>query len=210
MEEVQGRLTLSYLSRVLSVILHPVFMPLYGLLLIFNAPTFLVHLPYNIKRVIFLLAMVNMTVVPIAMLPLLRYRNLISTYSMESSRERVFPLTLGVLLYAVTTVIFYSYQIPVLIKSFMLAATVTSLILLVTTFWWKISIHSAGLGGLLATVMALSIRMGANLELLWIGLMLISALVMMSRLYLRVHSPAQVYTGFLAGFVTFLIIMVIF
>jgi len=210
MEEVNERSTPYLLSRLLSILFHPIFLPVYGLLIIFNAPTFMVHLPYNIKRVIFLLATVNMTVVPLAMMPLLRYRNLITSYSMESARERVFPLSLGVLLYTVTTVIFYSYQIPVLIKSFMLAASITSLLLLIITFWWKISIHSAGIGGLLATVMALSIRMGADLAVLWIVMILLSGIVMTSRLYLKVHTPPQVYWGFLAGFTTFIITMGVF
>lgn len=207
MDMEKGRESLKALSRVLSILFHPVFLPVYGLLIIFNAPTFMVHLPYDIKKVIFLLATVNMTVVPLAMIPLLRYRNLITSYSMDSARERILPLSLGVMLYTVTTIIFYSYQIPVLIKSFMLAASVTSLLLLVITFKWKISIHSAGLGGLLATVVALSIRMSANLAPLWIVMILLSGLVLMSRLYLRAHSPAQVYTGFFTGFTSFIIIM---
>jgi len=207
MEEQKEKMTLNLLSQVISVVFHPVFLPVYGLLIIFNAPTFMVYLPYDIKRVIFLLATVNMTVVPLALIPLLRYRNLITSYSMESASERIIPLSLGVLLYTVTTVIFYSYQIPVLIKSFMLAASVTSLILLVITFWWKISIHSAGLGALLATVMSLSIRMEARLATLLIVMILLSGLVMTSRLYLRAHNPSQVYGGFVTGFAAFIIIM---
>lgn len=210
MEEKKGRALPGFLAQLLSVLFHPVFMPVYGLLLIFNAPTFMVHLPYNIKRVIFLLATVNMTVVPLAMMPLLRYRNLITSYNMENARERVIPMTLGVMMYTVTTIIFYSYQIPLLIKSFMLAASVTSFILLVITFRWKISIHSAGMGGLLATVMALSLRMGAGLTEIWLVLVFLSGLVMMSRLYLRGHNPMQVYTGFATGFITFIVIMWLF
>ncbi|MEZ5011781.1 MAG: phosphatase PAP2 family protein [Bacteroidales bacterium] len=199
-----------YLSQGLSVLFHPAFLPVYGLLLIFNAPTFMVHLPYDIKRIIFLMATVNMTVVPLALMPLLKYRNMITSYGMETTRERVIPLTLGVMMYTVTTIIFFTYQIPVLIKSFMLASTVTSFIILVITFRWKISIHSAGMGGLLATAMALSVRMNADLRWVVMAIIFLSGVVMASRLYLRVHTPAQVYTGFVAGFTVFMIVMTMF
>lgn len=196
-----------YFSQGLSVLFHPAFLPVYGLLLIFNAPTFMVHLPYEIKRVIFMMATVNMTVVPMALMPLLKYRNLITSYGMETTRERVIPLSLGVMMYTITTIIFYTYQIPVLIKSFMLASTVTSFIILIITFKWKISIHSAGMGGLLATAMSLSIRMNADISWVIISIIFLSGLVMATRLYLRVHTPGQVYAGFVAGFAIFLIVM---
>lgn len=198
------------ISQVLAVVFHPVFLPVYGLLIIFNAPTFMVHLPYSMKKVIFMLAAVNMTVVPLAMLPLLKYRNIILSYNMETTRERLIPVSLGLVMYIITTVVFFSYQIPMLIKTFMLSATIASSILLVLTFRFKVSYHSAGMGGLMGAVLALSIRMGASLSGLLMALLFISAVVMTSRLYLRAHSPAQVYTGFLVGFVPFVVVMVYF
>jgi membrane-associated phospholipid phosphatase len=197
-------------SQIMAVVFHPVFIPVYGLLLIFNAPTFMVHLPYQMKRVIFMLVAVNMTIVPLALLPLLRYRNIITSYRMETNRERVIPLSLGLIMYLVTTILLFNYQIPNLIKSFMLSATISSFLILMFTFRWKISIHSAGVGGIIAATMALSVRMGASLSWLLVVLIFLSGLVMMSRLFLKVHSPGQVYTGFLVGFIPFILIMLFY
>lgn len=208
MNSLVKREPLRVLSHIVSLLFNPVFMPVYGLLIIFNAPTIFIYIPFNIKRVIFLLAVVNMTVVPIAMLPFFKYRNIISSFSLSETGDRIMPLAMGLMMYIITTVIFYSYQIPVMIKSFMLAATVTAFLVLLVTLRWKISIHSAGVGALLATVMALSIRMGAPLTIYLAALIVISGAVMTSRLYLGVHSPKQVYWGFAAGFLPFMIIMV--
>ncbi len=210
MEEKRSTRILRLLSMVISIVMHPVFLPVYGLLLIFNAPTFMVHLPAGIKRVIFLLTAVNMTIVPVALLPLLKMRNVITSYSMELRKERIIPLALGTMMYVVTTVIFYSYQIPVIIKSFMLSASLTSFLILIITFNWKISVHAAGAGGLLATVMVLSIRMYADLIIFWLPLIVLTGILMSARLYLRSHNPAQVYTGFLIGFVSFSLVMFFF
>lgn len=210
MNHTEKREPLRLISEVVSILFHPVFMPLYGLLIIFLAPTIFIYIPGNVKRVIFMLVMINMTVVPLAMLPLFRYRNIISSFSLTDAGERVMPLALGLLMYILTTIIFFSYQIPALIKSFILAASVALFILLMVTLMWKISIHSAGMGGLLATVMALSLRMGAPLTGYMVALILFSGVVMAARLYLGAHKPGQVYLGFLAGFLPFMVIMLLF
>jgi hypothetical protein len=210
MNDNEKREPLRIISEVVSILFHPVFMPVYGLLIIFFAPTIFIYIPGNVKRVIFMLVLINMTVVPLAMMPLFRYRNIISSYSLEGRQERVMPLALGLLMYILTTIIFFSYQIPVLIKTFMLAASVTAFIVLVITMMWKISIHSAGMGGLMATVIALSLRMGTPLTAYLAALIAISGVVLTARLYLGAHRPLQVYLGFMAGFLPFIIIMLFF
>lgn len=197
-------------ANILSVVAHPAFLPVYGLLIIFNAPTFMVHLPASLKRIIFMLATINMTVVPIAFLPLLKYRNVISSYQMDSRKERIIPLAMGTMMYVVTTIIFFSYEIPQLIKLFMMASSVLSFLLLVITFRWKISIHAAGMGALLASVLVLSLRMMADLAPILIGLLILSGVLLSSRLFLKAHKPAQVYLGFLLGFLSMFIVMMIF
>jgi len=209
MEERGSQKIVRQISTIVSVAFHPVFMPVYGLLVIFYAPTFMVHLPDPMKRVIFLLASINMTVVPLAMMPLLKYRNVIRSYQMEMRNERIIPLALGTMMYIITTVIFYSYQIPVLIKSFMLAASISATLILIITFNWKISVHSAGMGALLATSIVLSLRMRTNLIAIWIPLLALTGLIMSSRLYLSSHRPSQVYAGFLLGFITVFVVMMI-
>lgn len=197
-------------SNIFSIVLHPVFLPIYGLLIIFNAPTFLVHLPASLKRIIFLLATINMAIVPIALLPFLKYRNLIQTYHIDKRQERILPLAIGTMMYIVTTVIFFSYEIPQIIKSFVLSASLCSVIILGITFYWKVSIHSAGMGALLASVTVLSTRMMADLSIIWIVLLILSGLLLSARLYLKSHNPLQIYIGFLTGFLSVFIVMTIY
>jgi membrane-associated phospholipid phosphatase len=151
-----------------------------------------------------------MTVVPVAFMPLLKYRKVISSYSMNTRTDRIIPMAIGSLMYIITTIIFYSFQIPGIIKSFILASTIIALLILIITLKWKISIHSAGLGSLLAAVMALSIRTYSDLTRIWVILIIFSGLVMAARLYLNSHKPSQVYSGFALGFIIMWLTMVIF
>jgi len=210
MEESKKGSVLRTAANILSLVAHPVFLPVYGLLIIFNAPTFMVHLPASLKRIIFMLATINMTVVPMAFLPLLKYRKLIDSYQMDSRKERIIPLAMGTMMYIVTTIIFFSYEIPQLIKLFMMASSVLSFLLLVITFWWKISIHAAGIGALLASVLVLSLRMMADLTPILMGLLILSGVLLSSRLFLKAHKPVQVYSGFLLGLFSMFIVMMIF
>ncbi len=214
MTELREIKSLQIVSQILSVIFFPGFLPIYGLIVIFNAPTVFSYelaVRYgNLKGVILLLAFINMTVVPVALMPLLRYRNIISSYSMNERSDRIIPMALGCLMYLITTIMYYSFHIPEIIRSFILATTILAILILVITLKWKISIHSAGLGSLLATVMALSVRMYANLSSIWIPLIFIAGLVMASRLYLNSHKPAQIYAGFALGFITIWLTLVTF
>lgn len=214
MTDKQENRILKVVAQTLSVIFFPGFLPVYGLMIIFYAPTIFsweLAVRYDgLKGTVLLLAFVNMTVVPVALMPLLRYRNIISSYTMNTRTDRIIPLAIGCLMYLLTTILFYSFHIPELIRTFVLATTILAVLVLIITTRWKISVHSAGLGSLLAIVMTLSARMHANLTLIWVIVMLLAGMVMAARLYLRSHKPAQVYSGFALGFMVIWLVMVVF
>jgi membrane-associated phospholipid phosphatase len=74
--------------------------------------------------------------------------------------------------------------------------------LTVVTFFWKMSAHMTGLGGLLAVVWVMGSYFSTfsvvYLLLLSLGL---TGIVASSRLYLDAHRPVEVYGGLLAGFI---------
>ena len=53
----EGNITLTdRLARMVPFVFHPLFMPLYGLVILLSAPTFLKYLPPAAKRVLLLVA----------------------------------------------------------------------------------------------------------------------------------------------------------
>lgn len=186
-------------ARIISVIFHPVFMVFYGLTILLFAPTFLGYLPLELKRILFLVVIVNNVLVPLALLPIFRYRNLISSYDIEEKNERTVPLLTASILYCTTSFIIFRFQIPFLLKSFIFATAVLSIIVSVINFWWKISIHSVGAGALTATVFVLSLKMHTPLTWHLIASILTSGLILSARLRLNSHSLSQVWIGFFTG-----------
>lgn len=188
------------LARIISVIFHPLFMPVYGLLILFTAPTFLKYLPAQVKFLLMAIVLINNVLLPVGMLPLLRYRNVISSYSIEDRTERIIPLLLASILYCTTSFIIFRYQIPFFIKSFIFATSIVAIILSMINFWWKISIHAAAAGALTAMVIMLSFRMHTGLILHLAAVIVVSGMILSSRLKLDAHDPAQVWAGYFTGF----------
>jgi hypothetical protein len=188
-------------ARTISVIFYPLFMPLYGLVVIFAAPTLFWYIPIRAKEILFFIFLVNNLFIPVALMPFFRYRNLISSWFIENRSERTIPLMTVALLYAVTSFILSRLEIPMFFKAYGYSLTMLTLVLLTINRWWKISLHSAGAGALISVVLVLSLRMSASLPFYLAGSVLIAGSVLSSRLKLNTHSPAEVYAGFLAGLI---------
>ncbi len=185
-------------------------MPLYGLLIIFTAPTIFWYIPLRAKEILFVTILVNNVLIPAALMPFFRFRNLISSWYIDKREERTIPLMTITILYAITSFILTKLQIPVFFKAYIYSMTLLSLILLAVNMRMKISAYSTGAGALVSVVLALSLRMSVALPLYLAGSVLISGVIISSRLRLNAHDDREVYYGFLIGLAVPVSIMLLF
>jgi hypothetical protein len=190
------------LAKIISVVYHPLLIPLYGLLIIFSAPTIFEYLPLAYKKVLLLIVLVNNVLIPLTLMPYLKYRKLISSWFVTDQKERIIPLITTSIFYFITLYIILTFKVPVFIKAFILTPAVLSGIIIVINFWFKISIHSVGAGALIALVIALSVKSHNPLTLMLIAVIFLAGLVLSSRLWLNSHSPKEVWLGFFLGVFT--------
>lgn len=207
MPSTQNKDITDSIAKISSVIFHPLLMPVYGLSIIFSAPTLFGYLPFAVKKILLLIILVNNVFLPIALMPFLYHRKIITSWSIDDRKERIIPLMLTTILYGTTCYIIFKFQIPFFLKSFIFTSFFLSLIVTVINFWWKISLHAVGIGALLATVLILSVKMNAPLEWYLVSVIIAAGIVLSSRLKLNYHNPAQVWLGFLAGFLGLIIFM---
>jgi hypothetical protein len=198
------------LAKTISVALHPLFIPLYGLLIIFAAPTLIGYLPYVVKRTLLLIILINNVLLPFSFVPYLRIRNIISSWTLDSRKERILPLIITSFFYSVTVFITYRYHIPAFIKSFFITVAFLAIAVTIINIWWKISIHSTGSGALVALVIVLSIKMHAPLPWFLITAIMSAGFVLTSRLWLNSHSPKEVWSGFLLGFICSALLLLLY
>jgi hypothetical protein len=188
-------------AKIISISFNPLLMPVYGLLVIFFAPTLFWYLPLRVKEILFFIFLINNVLIPVSLLPFLRYRNLISSWVMEERSERVVPLVIVTLLYSVTSYIMFKLQIPVFVKAYTYSLALLAVVLLIINLYWKISLHSAAGGAMTALIFVLSVKMGVPLPLQTAVVLILSGIVMSARLKLNTHEPKQVYGGFITGLI---------
>lgn len=188
----------------LSVVFQPLLMPslVYGLLF-FGVPQ-ATSLPDPFKVRIFYLIVSATLAIPMVLVLGLRWSGLVKSLHFEEKRDRHVPFILVTFFYALTTY-FLNQKIeldPILWQG--MAVITTSVILLtVVTFYWKMSAHLTGVGGLLAVVGVLGIYFPSlNVAYYLIAFLILGGAVASSRLYLDAHRPSEVYAGFLVGFIT--------
>lgn len=200
----------STLAKIITVIFHPLLMPVYGMAIIFSAPTLFGYLPFPVKKLLFLILLVNNVLLPLSMLPFFIHMNIISSWSLSDRKERIIPLVITTILYCTTSFIIFRFPIPVFFKSFIYATAFLSLIVTVINFRWKISLHSVGAGALVALVIILSLKMFTPLVWYLISAVIAGGLILFSRLKLNFHNPQQVWFGFFTGIIGLALFMMFF
>ena len=188
------------MAKIISVILHPMFMPVYGMLILFNSGTFLSYLPGPAKRIVLIIIVVNTIILPLSVVPFYLTQKVIKSIHMDTSRERIIPLTMNSIFYYLGFYLLNRLQIPDLIKMYLLASFSVVVVTLFVSLKWKISIHMIGIGGLTGAIISISWHLGVDMKAIWMGLILCSGLTGFARLELNKHTPAQVYSGFFTGF----------
>jgi membrane-associated phospholipid phosphatase len=187
-------------SKILSYLFHPMLMPTLGIFFIFHAGTHLSFLPFEVKRLVYIIVFTSSCILPVSLLPLFLQMKVIKSFHMETSRERIVPALAAGIFYFLGYFFLNRLHISQLIESFVLSSLVAILLAVGISFFWKISMHAIAVGGVTGAIIAIMFRYGIDLILLLSVMMLISGLTAMGRLYLNAHSPLQVYVGYLTGF----------
>jgi hypothetical protein len=197
------------MARIVSVLFHPFLIPVYGLAIIFIAPTLYNYVPFEVKKLMILIILINNVLLPLSLLPFFVHHNLIKSWFMNERKDRNIPLIISTILYIVSAYIIFKFKVPFFLKSFFLAVAFLSVIATLINFWWKISLHSIGAGAILALVVILSIRMYTPLLWYVIPVIIAGGLILSSRLQLNLHNPGQVWSGFFAGILGFSLIVLL-
>jgi hypothetical protein len=187
------------LARIVSIVFHPLIMPPLGMLLLFNSGTYIDFLTYGQKRAIFLILLTGTTILPLSLAPVMLFQRMISNLRMDDHRERILPLLITVVFYIFTWYMLARINVPGLINTYAITASLTVLFCTLISLIWKISLHMTALGALAGMLLAISFRFGINLQLYLVIFFLISGITGWARLTLMAHTPAQIYTGYLGG-----------
>lgn len=192
------------LALLLSVVFQPLLMPslVFGLLF-FGVPQ-ASSIPESFKVRLFYLIVSSTLLIPMVLMVGLRWSGLIKSLQFEEKSDRRTPFILVTLFYLLTTYfLMEKTELDPILWQGMGIITGSVALLTGVTFFWKMSAHMTGIGGLLAVLGVLGIYFPSlDLAYLLVATLLLGGLVASSRLYLEAHRPTEVYVGLFVGFVT--------
>ena len=198
------------LTKFISILLHPMFMPILALhLTLLVLPSLAFTLSQNLLLIYGILIFSTM-VLPLISIFWLMQKGKVSSLEMSNHKERSLPLFKTVIwmsfgYYLLQNLLFYT---PIL-KAELLGAILIILLAAIISKFWKISLHLLGIGGVVGVFIALQIMHGDFLYLLLLFILL-SGLLGVARIKQKAHNYAQVYAGFLVGLSVELITLLVY
>ena len=198
------------LTQLISIILHPIFIPSLALhLTLLVLPSLSLTLTQNML-LIYGILILSTIVLPLMSVFRLIQKGKVSSLEMSNHKERTLPLFKTVIwmsfgYYLLQNLLFYT---PIL-KAELLGAIIIILLAAIISKFWKISLHLLGIGGIVGVFIALQIIHGNFLYLLLLFILL-SGLLGVARIKQKAHNYAQVYAGFLVGLSVELITLLVY
>jgi len=191
------------IPHIISVLLHPLLIPLYTLIFIFSTISGTIYLTLVNQIVITIILIVTTILFPVGLMPLLKVFRFIKSYQLENNRERILPLFITFFGYYFCYLVLSKpvFSAPQIFLFFILLTCTTLLFIIMISIWWKISTHLVAMGGLLAFTIFVSYAYALQFQYILPVVAFIAGASATSRLQLESHSPAQIYTGFLFGFI---------
>lgn len=187
-------------AMALSIIFQPIFVPIYSLILIFNANTYITYAVHDeVKLFIYGITVINTIILPMGVFYYFYKAKLIESIHMHTAKERSLPFLTIVVFQMSTFYVFTQAPMPSLFPNLVLGAAISVATAFVINLKWKVSIHMLGMGGIVGTLIGLMLRYQVDALNLVLALVLVSGLVGYSRLKLNAHTPLQVYVGFVLG-----------
>jgi len=181
-----------------SYIFHPLLMPIFGAALYFGVTPRFVEPDLAIAN---LIAIGIITIlIPMVSFFLLRNLGQVESIYLRNVKERKFPLMIQcILVLLIIKMVFDPYENPELYYFFVGVLFSAFSALIMVLFKVKISLHQAGVAGLLVFLIGLSVHFKINLLVSISFFLFVNGWVGSSRLYSNSHNYNELALGFLIG-----------
>lgn len=182
----------------MSLIFTPFYLPLVGLVALFLF-SYLALLPTFYKLMVVTIVYLFTILLPTLLIHLYRRHQGWTLIELGRKERRMVPYVISIACYLLCTYIMESMHIPHFMGSILIAALIIQIVCALINVRWKISTHTAAIGGVAGALFAFGELFNFN-PIGWLSFVIIlSGLLGTSRIILRQHSLAQVLAGFGAG-----------
>ena len=200
------------IAQIVSFLGHPLLVLTYllALMLAMNPFAFGVLSAVDKRGILLLLSVFTTScMIPGLGIVLMKPLGLVQQLSMRDKQERIGPYIICGVFYLWLFKNFMDGSVPLLYATFALGATIGLFFAFFINIFMKISVHTLGMGALVAMVLTLafawpgmSLHLGTlqvSMNIVVVVVFLFAGMVGFSRLMLGAHTPAAVWRGYAAG-----------
>ncbi|MBR1411004.1 MAG: phosphatase PAP2 family protein [Prevotella sp.] len=187
-------------ARVVSMVFTPFYLPIVGLMALFFL-SYLSLMPLAFKLQVLLLVYFFTILLPTVLIHLYRRYQGWNLIELGHKERRMVPYVISILCYFFCVYLMDMLHIPHFMGTIVSAALAIQIVCALINVWWKISTHTAAIGGVAGALFVFGELFGFN-PVWWLCLVVVLAgMLGTSRMILRQHSLSQVVAGFLIGVV---------
>ena len=187
-------------ARVVSLVFTPFYLPIVGLIALFTL-SYLRGLPWRFKLQVLTLVYLFTILLPTMLIHLYRRYQGWSLIQLGNKERRMVPYVISILCYFACAYCMDYFHVPHFMSNIVTAALFIQIVCALINVWWKISTHTAAIGGVAGALFVFGELFAFN-PVWWLCLVFILAGILgTSRMILRQHSLAQVVAGFFVGLV---------
>ena len=143
-------------ARVVSMVLTPFYLPVVGILAIFTF-SYLSMFPWQAKLSYILLVYAFTVLFPTILIHLYRQYQGWTPIQLGQKEKRVVPYILSIVCYFTCFYIMTLLHLPHMLTSILIVALVIQILCAIINIWWKISTHTAAIGGVTGSLLAFSL-----------------------------------------------------
>lgn len=192
---------MKYIASVVSYVLHPLVMPLYILFFLFNGDSLFSYIPESVKLYCYGVTLFTLLLMPIASLPLFKYLHLVKSYGLEDKQERVYPILTAVVFAFIGFWLLSRVAYTNIVQQLFLVLIILLSAFSVITLRWKMSMHMTAIGGVCGFLLIMGMRYAGDVRFFFMTMLILAGVLAACRLYLKKHTPLQIYAGFLFGLI---------
>lgn len=188
-------------STILSWVLVPLLMPVYGILLAFGL-SILTYTPFATKAIFTATIFGINVLIPALLVLLLKKAGVVQDLGLNGRKERLIPYIITILCMGGTGIFLWLKLAPAWLVMFYVGGAAAGLVNMLINFKWKISAHSAAIAGIVALLVRI-MHNGVPMEgvLTWLMISIgATGLLGSARVWLGRHTVMQVLAGFAVGF----------
>ena len=190
------------IARLLSALFSPLLMGTYGIILAMWL-SYLCYSPMRAKLIVIAVTFVATCAIPVIAIFLLNRLGVVKNPRLNDRADRTVPYIICTICYLALAIYYHFVNAPIWLSMLMLGGAGALIVLSIVNRWWKISVHAAGIAGIVALLLRMFMAgdyMSPATQWWLIVSVGLAGMLGSARIWLGRHTLMQVLAGYAVGF----------